>query len=134
MEYYLAIKKDEIMPAAVTQMDLETVILSEVSQREISYDIPYMRNLGRNYTNKLIYKQKQTHRLREWIYGYQKGKDSQGVGDQHVHTAKFKRDNQQESTAAHGTLINVMQQPGWERSLGENGYIYIYGRVTLLYT
>ena len=34
MEYYSAIKKDEIMPFAATRMDLEIVILSEVSQTE----------------------------------------------------------------------------------------------------
>ena len=34
MDYYSAIKKDEIMPFAVTWMDLESVILSEVSQTE----------------------------------------------------------------------------------------------------
>ena len=34
MEYYSAIKKNEIMPFAVTRMDLEIVILSEVSQTE----------------------------------------------------------------------------------------------------
>ena len=34
MEYYLAIKKNEIMPFAATWMELETLILSEVSQRE----------------------------------------------------------------------------------------------------
>ena len=32
MEYYLTIKKNEIMPFAVTWMDLEIIILSEVSQ------------------------------------------------------------------------------------------------------
>ena len=32
IEYYLAIKKNEIMPFAATWMDLEIVILSEVSQ------------------------------------------------------------------------------------------------------
>ena len=42
MEYYSAIKKNEIMPVAATWMDLETVILSEVSQRQIPYDITYM--------------------------------------------------------------------------------------------
>ena len=34
MEYYSAIKKDEIMPFAATRMDLEIIILSEVRQKE----------------------------------------------------------------------------------------------------
>jgi len=34
MEYYLAIKKNKIMPFAATWMELETLILSEVSQKE----------------------------------------------------------------------------------------------------
>ena len=34
MEYYSAIRKNEIMPFAETQMGLEIVILSEVSQTE----------------------------------------------------------------------------------------------------
>ena len=34
MEYYSAIKKNEIMPFAATWMDLENIILSEVSQTE----------------------------------------------------------------------------------------------------
>ena len=34
MEYYLAIKKNEIMPSAATWLDLEMVILSEMSQTE----------------------------------------------------------------------------------------------------
>ena len=43
--YYLAVKKNEITPIAVTWMDLEIIILSEVSQRQILYDITYMWNL-----------------------------------------------------------------------------------------
>ena len=34
---------------------------------------------------------------------------------------------------AHGTLLNVMCQPGWERGLGENGYMYMYGWVPSLF-
>ena len=34
MEYYSATKKNEILPFAATWMDLENIILSEVSQRK----------------------------------------------------------------------------------------------------
>ena len=34
MEYYSAIKKNEIMPSAGMWMDLETTTLSEVNQKE----------------------------------------------------------------------------------------------------
>ena len=51
MEYYSAIKKNEIMPFAATWMQPEIIILCEVSQKEkdknhfISYDITYMWDL-----------------------------------------------------------------------------------------
>ena len=34
VEYYSAIKKNEIMPFAATQMDLEVIITSAISQKE----------------------------------------------------------------------------------------------------
>ena len=34
MEYYSTIKKNKIMPSAVTWMELETLILSEVSKKD----------------------------------------------------------------------------------------------------
>ena len=34
MEYYSAIKKNDIMPFAATWMDLQIIILSEISQAE----------------------------------------------------------------------------------------------------
>ena len=51
MESYPAIKKNEIMPFAATWMDLETVILSEVSQTEgeIPCDIAYIWSLKRTF-------------------------------------------------------------------------------------
>ena len=88
------------------------------------------------------------------------GRDSQGVWDGHVHTAIFKwitnkvlRDFPDGSDGkasaynvgdwvqsqgweghcrAQGTLLNIMWQPGWEGSLGENRYMY--GWVLLLAT
>ena len=48
MEYYLAIKKNKIMPFAATWMDLEILIVSEVSQRKTN------RNLKEG-TNELKY-------------------------------------------------------------------------------
>ena len=58
MEYYSAIKKNKIMPFAVTWMDLEIIILSEVSQTEkdIYHVISLMCGIFLNDTNKLIYK------------------------------------------------------------------------------
>ena len=46
MEYYSAIKKNEIMPFSATWMDLEISILSEVSQTKTNiYDFTYIWNL-----------------------------------------------------------------------------------------
>ena len=42
---YSAIKKNEILPFATTWMKLEGITLSEMSQRQISYDFTHMRNL-----------------------------------------------------------------------------------------
>lgn len=40
MEYYTAIKKNEILPFA--WMNLEGIMLSEVTERQIPYDLTYM--------------------------------------------------------------------------------------------
>ena len=45
MEYYLAIKKNEILPFATTWMELEGIMLSEITERQISYDFTHMRTL-----------------------------------------------------------------------------------------
>ena len=52
MECYLVIRKNEIMPFAATWMDLEIIILSEVSQAEkdkYRITITYMWNLKKSY-------------------------------------------------------------------------------------
>jgi len=45
MDCYSVIKKNEIMTLAATWMQLEMIILSEVSQTKTSYDITYMWNI-----------------------------------------------------------------------------------------
>ena len=53
MEYYSAMKNNEIMPFATTWMDLE-IILSEVSERQTLYDINYMWNLKKRISMNLF--------------------------------------------------------------------------------
>ena len=57
IEYYSAEKKNEIMPFAVICLDLEIILLSELSDKnKYFYDITYMWNLKKKDTNELIYK------------------------------------------------------------------------------
>ena len=56
MEYYSAIKSMKILPFATIWMDLEGIMLSEISQtekRQILYVTTYMWHL-QNKTNELI--------------------------------------------------------------------------------
>ena len=56
MEYYSAIKKNEVMPFEAIWMDLERVILSEVGQRRRNIMTSFVWNLKRNDTNEFISK------------------------------------------------------------------------------
>ena len=60
-------------------MDLENIILSEVSQSQMSHDISYMWNLKKIIQIKLFTMQKQTHRHRKQTYSYQRGKGGGGI-------------------------------------------------------
>ena len=57
MEYYSAIKRNEIGSFVDTWMDLESVIQSEVSQRKISYIYAHMWNLEKMVQINLFAKQ-----------------------------------------------------------------------------
>ena len=82
------------MSFVATQLDLEIIILSEVSQTEeekyqISYDIT---NIKKMIEMNMFIKQKQTHI--EKIYNYQRGKegDTLGVWDQQIRITIYKVD------------------------------------------
>ena len=71
----LSHNKNEIMPFAATWMDLEVIIQSEVNQKN-KYHISLMwkPKKKKKIQINLFTKQKQTHRHRKEIYGYQRGK------------------------------------------------------------
>ena len=76
-EYYTAIKKKEVMPFAATWIDLDRIILSEVSQTEKDkyHIIPNMWESKKVMQLNLFIKLKQTHSHRKQTYGYQRGKN-----------------------------------------------------------
>ena len=75
MEYYSAIRRSEIGSFVVMWMDLESVIQSEVSQKEKNkYSNTYMGNLEKMVQNNLFAGQEPRCRHKEWIRGYSRGK------------------------------------------------------------
>ena len=85
MEYYSAIKRNETVPFAETWMDLETVIQSEVSQKEKTkcHVLTHTCGIQKNGTDELICKAKvesQIQRTNLWL-PRQKGRwDELGIG------------------------------------------------------
>ena len=63
--------KNEIMPFTATWMDVEIIIVSEISQTEKDkYHICLHAELKKMIQINLLTKSKQTHRFRELTYGY----------------------------------------------------------------
>ena len=71
------------MPFSAIWMELEIIILSEIRESQITYDITYMWNLKYG-TNEPIYKAEtdsKTQRTDLWLPGG-RGKEQDGQGDQ----------------------------------------------------
>ena len=96
MEYYSAIKRNEIGSFVETWMHLETVIQSEVSQKRktnIIYSRIYVESRKMVQMN-LFTRQKQRHRCREQMYGHQGGKaGGSGGGRIDIYTTMCKIDS-----------------------------------------
>ena len=73
MEYYWAIKKNEILLFATTWMDLENIILSEISQTEKEILCYHLHVESKKI--EWMYITKQTERYRKQTCGYQWGKE-----------------------------------------------------------
>ena len=126
MEYYSAIYKNEIVPLATTWIDLEIVILSEESQRDIVWCCSYMESKKKWYSWTRLQNRNGFTDLKNelTIAG---GKDGEGIVREfgmNVYTVLYwKGWPTRACCIAHGTLLSVMWQPGWEGRLGESGSI-----------
>ena len=103
MEYYSAIKRNEIVPLAETWMDLEAVTQSESErEKQILHNITYMWNQEKWYRWTYLQSRNRDNRCRDQTYGHQGGKgggcDELGNQDWHVNTIDtvYKIDNQWE--------------------------------------
>ena len=86
------------MPFAETLMDLETVIQSEVSQKEkqILYINAYMWNLGGKWHRWSYLQTINRDKCREQMHGHQRGKekwDELGDWDWHIYPTMYKIGN-----------------------------------------
>ena len=79
-EVLLSHDKNEIMPFAAIWMDLAFIILTEVSQRQIPYDITYRQNPIKNDTKELMDRE-ETHRFQKQSLGYHGGNRGGGRGE-----------------------------------------------------
>ena len=111
VEYYSAIKKNEITPFSATWMDIQMIILSEVSQKE--KDKHHISLMRRTYNATQVsspVKQEQTHRHSTDLWEGRAAGQSAGleVWDQQMQTIIHRMDKQQVYRMAQGTIFNIL--------------------------
>ena len=127
------------MPFATTRMDLEVVILSEVSQIKASITRYHLYVESKKYY-KWTYLQSR-NRVRDAeskSYGYQVGQRGEGlnweIGIWHIDTTIYKIITSKIYYVAQRTLFNTLQRSVWEKNLKKSGYVIMYNWSTLLYS
>ena len=117
MEYYSAAKKNAVMTFVATWMDLGRSLMSHWvksvrrRRRNTFWHPLYVESKKKwyNWSYRV-----ETHRLGEWTGGCwgwgdrMGGRDSEGVWDQHVHTAICKMENPQRPTVWHRELCSML--------------------------
>ena len=81
MEYYSVSRKNDILPFAATWMDLEIIMLSEVSHTKTNTALYHLYVESKKKSVNIYAKEKQTHRYKKQTSGYQVG---EGWGEEHV--------------------------------------------------
>ena len=103
MEHFSVIKKNEVMPFVASWVDLQNMILSEIShtQKDKYHDITHMWNLisKKKDTNELAYKTEADLKVSKMNLWLPKGKcvsgDKSGTWHEHRRTNTYKMGNQQ---------------------------------------
>ena len=80
MEYYSAIEKNDIIPFEATWMELETLILSKISQKQKDkYHMIFTYIWTLIYDTSKPFHRKETHGLIEQTCGLPRGRGKSGV-------------------------------------------------------
>ena len=82
------------------------------------------------YINELTYKTERDSETENKTYGCWEeewGERIVGEFEMDMHTLLYLKWTNQQGLTVHGILFNVIWQPGWEESFGENEYMYMYG-------
>ena len=114
----LSHQKNEGMSFAVTWMNLESVMQSKLNREgEISYGIYYMWNLKRNDANELNLQNRKrlTDLENELMVAWGEGR-IRDFGNIIYTLLYLNWITNKDLLIAHGTLLNVMCQPGWQGS------------------
>jgi len=82
------------------------------------------------YINELTYKTERDSETENKTYSCWEeewGERIVGEFEMDMHTLLYLKWTNQQALTVHGILLNVIWQPGWEESFGENEYMYMYG-------